>query len=305
MAFLHAYSLICTRAFLIDLYHTIALCPFADLFNHSSTEAHTSLSADDFVCYICGSLKECEHDIPSTTGIVRRLEHLPDLERRRLAREEDTVDLRIDRQEVKAGEEVFNSYGENMGDGRLLVEWGFVEADSVGGNITFSPEELGMNTERWVQLLEDGLPNIELDDQEDRLVGPAPEDRPWSLALDTEGAICVTVIIGLTHGASSQSTPASLSDLHGVVKEIEQLNAVQSTGENAPVDPMTVHVIKGVVNLLSTRLAALFRPDLSIDQLFDLRDVSIALPCSIAWVLTLNRVSKQVTTRREWLSQCC
>lgn len=257
---------------MIDLYHTIALCPFADLFNHSSSGAHTSLSADDFVCHVCGSLKECSHDIPSTTGIVRRLEHLPELEQRRLAKEEDTVDLKTDWNSVKKGEEVFNSYGENMGDGRLLVEWGFVEEDSTGGNVTFLPEELGNGVQPWQELLE-----VHVDEDEDRLIGQAPADRPWSLALDTEGAIGINVIAAIALGMVDTPIAAPSESIQQVVSEIESVWRKIEDDEDvdASASLITISVVHFVVDLLEKRLTALFRPDLSLEQLFNMRNVSI------------------------------
>lgn len=131
-AFAHACSLVSTRAFLIDLYHTIALCPFADLLNHSSV-SHTSLASDDFVCHRCGSLAECSHDV-SRPGydIPLRHEHLSRAERDRISNTNDTVDMYVE-MPVRKGREVMNSYGEGINEARLLVEWAFVPGARPGG----------------------------------------------------------------------------------------------------------------------------------------------------------------------------
>lgn len=103
----------------------MALCPFADVANHSSAP-HTSLASDDFVCHRCGSLARCVHDVPHPqTGIVERLAHLDPNARQTIGKGRDTVDMYVE-WPLRKGQEVFNSYGENIPDSRLLVEWGFV-----------------------------------------------------------------------------------------------------------------------------------------------------------------------------------
>jgi len=280
LAYLHAYSLICTRAFLIDLYHTVALCPFADLLNHSS-EAHTSLSADDFVCHQCGSLAECPHDIPSTTGVVRRLEHLDDDERRRIQATDDTVDLRVDRRAIRRGEEVLNSYGENLGDGRLMTEWGFLEEGSTGGSISFGLEELGPGGQRWVNMSARGW-EVSLgkagEEDDDPLICLPPDDKPWSLDLDAEGTLGVNVwavaYLGvaaeLRDGDDAEAVKRSLRELLGAWAEIGEDDC------NGPVriSREVFTAVGRVTALFQTRLAALYAADKTIDQLFEQRDVS-------------------------------
>lgn len=124
-AYAHACALVSTRAFVVDLWHTVALCPFADVLNHSAAP-HTSLASDDFVCHRCGGLAPCEHDVCRPgSDIPLRLEHLGEHERMRVQGEVDTVDMYIESR-VRSGREVMNSYGDDLGEARLLVEWGFV-----------------------------------------------------------------------------------------------------------------------------------------------------------------------------------
>lgn len=78
------------------------------------------------MCHRCGSLARCVHDIPNPqTGIVERLAHLDPNARQTIGKGRDTVDMYVE-WPLKKGQEVFNSYGENLPDSRLLVEWGFV-----------------------------------------------------------------------------------------------------------------------------------------------------------------------------------
>lgn len=254
------------------------MCPFADLLNHSS-DAHTSLSADDFVCHQCGSLAECAHDIPSTTGVVRRLDHLEDDERRRIAITDDTVDLRVDRRTIDRGEEVLNSYGENLGDGRLLTEWGFIEEDSTGGSISFDLEELGPGGQRWVNMSARGW-EVSLggagEDDDDPLLFIPPDDKPWSLDLDAEGTLSVNIwalaylgVQDYTEAGDEAMTKRSIAELLKAWKEIGEDDC------EAPVR-MAAEVygaVERVVALFETRLAALHGASGTIEQLFEQRQV--------------------------------
>lgn len=145
-SFLHALSLVSTRAFVIDMYHTIALVPFADILNHSA-RPHTALQSDQFVCHVCGALGTCEHDIMNADGIARRLEDLSDEYRQELERawrsrsaRGDTVDMLVENDDLRPGQEVFNSYGEDISNARLLVEWAFILDEEMGMDVmSFDP----------------------------------------------------------------------------------------------------------------------------------------------------------------------
>ncbi|KAF7971288.1 hypothetical protein HWV62_21542 [Athelia sp. TMB] len=60
-AFLHAYALVASRAFLVDAFHGLAMVPIADAFNHDQ-ENHVHLESDYDVCARCGAVDECPHD---------------------------------------------------------------------------------------------------------------------------------------------------------------------------------------------------------------------------------------------------
>ncbi|ORX39952.1 hypothetical protein BD324DRAFT_679024 [Kockovaella imperatae] len=139
--YIHCFCLVSSRAFVIDVYHTLALCPFADLLNHSES-SHTSLSSDDFVCGTCGSLRTCSHDRFNTSGRPYRLDHLSGNAIRRLHEEVDTVDLLVEVPMVHLGEEIFNSYGPSLSSSQLLTEWGYLDAER-HGLIHFDLEDIG------------------------------------------------------------------------------------------------------------------------------------------------------------------
>jgi hypothetical protein len=338
-AFLHAFSLITTRAFLIDLYHTVALVPFADLLNHSS-EPHTSLASDDFVCHICGSLRRCTHDILDTEGGVMRLAHLPDSEVARLGSEADTVDMRADRP-VEAEEEVFNSYG-TIGDARLLVEWGFVAEDFAGEGLTWNPEDLGVDGkvgELWVEILNRGkylaamLPIAQDDaaghvengveeehEDEDRLVGPPSGGRPGLLNLSQAGQISINLwaiaLLAGMGGTCAETSPENIeTSIIDSVREVNDRSAAlpqedddsgEATFRRSPIIPISLQTTRIIRNLLQTRLEGMHSAQLGVDTLLDMRDVSQPPP-SLSYSHTMSR-AHEVSCRhshpearcREW-----
>lgn len=112
--FLHGFSLVSSRAFHIDAYHTLALVPLADIFNHSDTP-HVHLASDHWVCPACGTLRECPHD-EQGGGSAVGADH-------DLTGGNDTCDM-VTELDVFAGEEVYNTYG-RLSNGRLLASYGF------------------------------------------------------------------------------------------------------------------------------------------------------------------------------------
>ncbi|BGP52471.1 hypothetical protein JCM8202v2_000025 [Rhodotorula sphaerocarpa] len=145
--FLHACSLVSSRAFHIDAFHTLALVPLADVFNHSD-EPHVHLASDHWVCPLCGALEQCPHDedeegdrvdgqaekkpasgdIPPAAASASRGRNSV-----QAAAADDTCDMVTERA-ILPGEEIFNTYGD-LSNARLLAAYGFVleanEADRV------------------------------------------------------------------------------------------------------------------------------------------------------------------------------
>lgn len=128
--FLHAYSLVSSRGFVIDAYHTIGMIPFCDMFNHSSSAPHTALSVDAGVCETCGSLLRCEHD--QVADVEDEMpERLADLSQAYLGTLQaegvaDKVDMRAHR-DIKAGEQIMSCYDEDKSNAALLVDYGFID----------------------------------------------------------------------------------------------------------------------------------------------------------------------------------
>ena len=317
LAYLHAYSLVCTRAFLIDLYHTVALCPFAELFNHSSLHPHSSLASDDFVCHVCGSLAPCLHDIPSTTGVVRRLGHLPTAERVRIDAEVDSVEMRVEN-EVMEGEEIMNTYGEGMSDGRVLIEWGFLGEEFVGVGVGWDMRELsGDDLVRglWESLLERDRIASEVFDgigggggDGERLMCRSAIGGHESMGLAESGEISVNLfaylyvcgldaisndIVTVEEGAVSaaREVETAWARLHGSDQEHDLQMSLDTT-----------QAIRAILHLLDDQLARMHRPELSLEELFEMRDVrSSPFPSWPCEVITTNiRRYQQMLNYRGW-----
>ncbi|WFC98624.1 tRNA pseudouridine(38/39) synthase [Malassezia yamatoensis] len=98
--FLRAFTLVSSRAFLINIYHGLSMVPFADLLNH--TDMHnTVVQAEEIVCLRCGLFHDGE------TSTIN-----------------NTIDVRCT-SDLDAGEEVINTYGD-LSNAELLCQYGFV-----------------------------------------------------------------------------------------------------------------------------------------------------------------------------------
>jgi hypothetical protein len=285
-AYLYAYSLISTRAFLIDIYHTLALVPFADILNHSSSP-HTSLASDDFVCHICGSLGACQHD---GDGIPERLAHVDPIARGVMGKEVDSVDMRSER-EIKEGEEVFNSYGRGIGDARLLVEWGFIEGEFAGHGLEWGIDEVFESVaseghdakglkRTWEEIVSNGAIALELfpdgdtDEDTEKLISPpitfSSDDH--ILNLNHNGQISLNIWIAL-YLLCCPSTLAERSEA-GIITSVNALEAA-NISPNPTLDATTTEASRLVVRLLRKRMKGMYRPEMSMADLLDLRDVSL------------------------------
>ncbi|CAK9787224.1 SET domain-containing protein [Cutaneotrichosporon oleaginosum] len=266
-AFAHAYSLVSTRAFLIDLYHLVALCPFADILNHSAAN-HTSLAVDDFVCHRCGSLPVCEHGGSNP----ERLAHLGERERARLS-DPDTVDMYVE-MPAAAGEEVMNTYGDNLTESRLLVEWGFVPseddaADALAAEAAtweveelLSPEVPGVTEVEVVAAAEAATRNLS---QSDDALLCAPSRGVYHL--NQAGQVSLRLFAAL------YARHAPLRFLPGDVSCLEEAwEQVQDGAEHVPLPTHVAAVAEYLCGLVRARLRGMHRPEMEVGEMFDLRD---------------------------------
>ncbi|KAL7424056.1 hypothetical protein Q5752_001641 [Cryptotrichosporon argae] len=310
-SFLHAYALVSTRAFTIDLYHHVALVPFADMLNHASAP-HTSLAADDFVCHVCGSLAVCAHDVcgpapalalvlagaPTSTPAPPRLAHLTETQRTGIEAERDTVDMYAERG-VGAGAEVCNTYGDGLDDARLLVEWGFAAHDYDGDGLTWRPDEVcpvPAALDAWAALDENALVDAHFPGGlHDGGMFARPSARPGILNLDNNGAVSarlfalVYTMVCVVSGAELTSEARLRADIVRAAWELEAASdaierARQGEGEGegeggdgAPaadatrLSRLTALAARGVLALL-TRRQRQMRPESSPGEIARLLD---------------------------------
>ncbi|CEH17215.1 N-methyltransferase [Ceraceosorus bombacis] len=138
-SFRRAYSIVSSRAFVVDMWHGLALVPLADMFNHSS-DPNMQFEADDEVCDQCGALGKCPHSedplpgsaygrpsafMPASHGpnSVDWVPPLPILAQIGA----DTVDM-VATSAILKNEECLNSYG-LLSNASLLAAYGFVLAE--------------------------------------------------------------------------------------------------------------------------------------------------------------------------------
>lgn len=277
------------------------------MLNHSAVP-HTCLASDDFVCYICGSLNVCEHDLSRPDGLdengtPRRLAHLSQMEIARLKNENDNIEMRLERP-VRKGEEVFNTYGD-VGDGRLLAEYGFIGEEFADKGLTWEMEDIFPNSRElhfnitgqgWVDLCKqlssvtchgDGLSNWTegFGDVDDGLLCLQEPSDPGLLNLDQSARLSI-VMFALCHLRVDQG--AIPSDEHLIIEYFQYVTAgvvpelarswteLQQTGVIKTYQPSTttIRTASFVYQLLQSRLNAMYKPQLSQAELLDFRDVS-------------------------------
>jgi hypothetical protein len=263
--FLYAYSMVSSRGFALDTYHLIGLIPFCDMFNHSSSTPHTSLSVDSNVCEECGSLLQCEHDNGTNSERLKNLspEYLAKLEEDGMA---DMVDMRVQR-DVKSGEQVFSCYDDEHADAELMVEYGFIE----GGNtaITWSYRDFlnpkhPETTQRFMALLQ-RTPQPSDDNQEDTrlLVGPPcrSDRRPEPLVIRPNGEISRSLAIILFNATANDERNVDQigDDLDMVIQNLNCRNNISN--------PEQSRLANEVCGLIEKRLTTFLHSGIALGSL--------------------------------------
>lgn len=264
-SFLYAYSLVSSRGFIIDAYHSIGLIPFCDMFNHSSISPHTSLSNDAGVCETCGSLLRCPHD----TDDSERLQHLSESYLDQLEKEgmADKVDMRVQRS-VKSGEEVMSCYDEEKSNAALLVEYGFID-DERNTRITWSYRDVLTpgTLPTFINLLQHLEPSSSNDESEVKsigLIGSISETQPEPLQIRSTGEISQNLFLALY----LPHTPTTdLEEVHDEVMEVMSQIRYLPYGEGSKLTPTTQSAINSLIELLERRLGGLHRFESTVTEL--------------------------------------
>ncbi|KIJ55387.1 hypothetical protein M422DRAFT_41370 [Sphaerobolus stellatus SS14] len=171
--FHRAYSLVSSRAFIVDAYFGLSLVPVADIFNHVENN-HVHLESDYHVCPLCGSLEECEHDLdPKSTMSAHIGDNAP-----------DTCEM-VANASIGPGEEIYNTYESGLTNARLLCHYGFAlegnehdvvkwTAEEVIEGLTAKPERI---LELWGQILAQWPGNEDWDESQ-LVFSPERDDGP-------------------------------------------------------------------------------------------------------------------------------
>ena len=261
--------MVSSRGFALDTYHLIGLIPFCDMFNHSSSSPHTSLSIDANVCEHCGSLLKCEHDAPDSD----RLEgmsagYLAKLEADEMA---DMVDMRVQR-DVKKDEQVFSCYDEDHGDAELLVEYGFTE----GGNtaVTWSyrdflvPERPEI-AQRFMALVGRNTGSDEIGDDGNgtsaSLIGPthSSENQPEPLVIRSNGEMSRNLFTIMYN----ESTLSGNHDVEERAVDLDRIIRSLNHGKSIDKSPSDLEIVNRVCELIKKRLATFHKAGATLDEL--------------------------------------
>ncbi|CAH9110891.1 unnamed protein product [Cuscuta europaea] len=112
-----AKSLIASRSFQIDDYHGFGMVPLADLFNHKTGDEDVHFTS-------ISSYSESDGDVDEVESLSEG-----DLDSSSIQGDDPSALEMIMVKNVKAGEEVFNTYG-SLGSAALLHRYGFTEPDN-------------------------------------------------------------------------------------------------------------------------------------------------------------------------------
>jgi hypothetical protein len=207
-----------------------------------------------------------------------------------MEREVDSVDMRSERQ-IREGEEVSNSYGRGIGDARLLVEWGFIEGEFAGHGLEWGIDEVfeslaseghGIKAiqRAWEEIVSNGaialelFPDGDIDEDTEKLISPpiTTSSDDHILNLNYNGQISLNIWIALyLLCRDTTSTKRIESDIITSVNALETANI----SPNPTLDTTTTETSRLVVRLLRNRLGRMYRPDMSMEELLDIRDVSL------------------------------
>lgn len=275
---------------MLDSYHQIGIPPYCDMFNHSSTSAHTSLLCDVGVCSECGSLQPCQHDELDSNGRPERLEGIEPAYLARMAErgEGEQVDMRAER-DISAGVEVFSCYEEGLTSAKALVGYGFAPSEPTRSRISWGPWDIldKSSAGRFIHIMKRGVITAELfgDDKEEDWEFSKPLFRPggsaalgsFDLSMDGDGTLSIDLLTAI-HARTFHKWRRGLDNFNdqddAVIRDAKALQAVADAqlglaglkrlgDETGTLRPL----IRAVVQLLEDRLGAAHRPELSPEEI--------------------------------------
>ncbi|TFK45041.1 hypothetical protein BDQ12DRAFT_46280 [Crucibulum laeve] len=139
--FYHAYTLVSSRAFLVDAFHGLSMVPIADTFNHV-VDNHVHLESDYNVCPECGSLNECRHDRDGYDYPEIPIEGRSRKKSPTHASDHDSFYEMVSDIPIPPHSEVFNTYGETLTNAQLLTRYGFILDVNENDHLTWTLDDL-------------------------------------------------------------------------------------------------------------------------------------------------------------------
>lgn len=262
--FAYAYSMVSTRAFLLDNFHMVAMVPFCDMFNHSN-RAHSSILTDSQVCEECGANGPCKHTEDEAEAVADRVASLSVSEKARDDIRND-VEMRVERK-AKAGEEVLSCYEADVSDAKLLVEWGFVSGEGGGEGITWTPRiVLDQRTGRtFITMSQEG--RLEHFDKY-TIVRPSLADQPGLFNLYPDGKVSINLLVAVVLGCIPE-----VEDPATVEKVFTQVLHWYTEGKQGDVgaEKKAVEAVpRALVDLLQSRLTGI---GVRMKQEADMREI--------------------------------
>lgn len=271
---LYVFSLISSRGFMLDTYHQIGIPPFCDMFNHSSTSAHTSLLCDADVCPTCGSLPACPHDQSDPD----RLQGLSPEYLDKITEEGESVDMRAER-DIAAGVEVFSCYEEGLTPAKALVGYGFLPSDANGMKVDWGAREIldEASGPVFMQVLQNGRVESEAfkDEQgagsdEERLLGQFPKGQGGLFELRGNGQISINTFTAIYIRTAIQEGTEfeDLEDLEqAIIRDISVLQADCNLPNIDTPSQVLRAVIKAIGGLLQDRLNGMYKPGYKAEEI--------------------------------------
>ncbi|KAG0147240.1 hypothetical protein CROQUDRAFT_656349 [Cronartium quercuum f. sp. fusiforme G11] len=297
--FLDAYALVSSRAFYIDNFHTVALVPVADLFDHSD-EPDVVFVAEDVVCGQCGSLPECMHD---RDGVLRGGVEV---------KEEDTVELEslrsllpvcnpVSHDKECTSCQVYNSYGQ-LGNARLLLEYGFMIEANEHDRLCFDLDEfLDIDTERLHALERMFAASTTSIDPENELINPEPllKVSPDAFFIDASARPSFTLWLALVCQATAGDPVAQININRHFSLVLDLLGFLIDPGPCDKLRSITIQVSSMIQEICGARLARMYRAELSIEQLLELKEA--LSPHETRHIMLINYIASE----RLLLQSCC
>lgn len=189
----------------------------------------------------------------------------------------DKVDMRaqvdITLLEGNAGKQVFSCYDEEINNAKLLVEYGFAEEGNTSISWSFREIMDGSTIRSFMGLLQSSsspAAGSQEDDGASRLVGLRREEQPEPLVLRSNGEISRNLFMALYLQITDKT------ELEEMEEEIQSaLDAIEKPPTTYGSSSIISRTASVLVELLEARVAGMYKSELSLNDIEDMRDVSV------------------------------